>query len=230
MCTVKSKSCLLPSPCPSYHVPLLEWHYLLDFSHSFKDVTKKLTVVTFPMLLFSCVVTSDSLQPRGLQRISLTFTISWSLLKLMSVESMIPSKYLVLCCPLFFLSSIFPSSGSFPVSWLFTSGGQSIGASASASVLPMNIQGWFPIGLTGLSSLLFKGLSKIFSNTTVRKHQFYGFYFFLNFIYFWCYTWAFSSCSAQASHCCDFIWFLIMGPRVHVLNSCCMWALMSWGM
>ena len=128
MCTVKSKSCLLPSPCPSYHVPLLEWHYLLDFSHSFKDVTKKLTVVTFPMLLFSCVVTSDSLQPRGLQRISLTFTISWSLLKLMSVESMIPSKYLVLCCPLFFLSSIFPSSGSFPVSQFFASGSQRIGA------------------------------------------------------------------------------------------------------
>ena len=67
----------------------------------------------------------------------------------------------------------FPASRSFPVSWLFTSGDQSIGASASASVLPMNIQGWFPLGLTGLISLLSKGLSRIFSSTTVRKHQFF---------------------------------------------------------
>ena len=68
----------------------------------------------------------------------------------------------------------FPASGSFPMSQLFTSGGQSIGASASASVLPMNIQGWFPLGLTGLISLLSKGLSRIFSSTTVRKHQFFS--------------------------------------------------------
>ena len=65
----------------------------------------------------------------------------------------------------------FPASGSFPVSWLFASGGQSIGASTSASVLPMNIQGWFPLGLTGLISLQSKGLSRIFSNTTVQKIQ-----------------------------------------------------------
>ena len=57
---------------------------------------------------------------------------------------------------------------------LFTSCGQSIGASAPASVLPMNIQGWFPLGLTGLTSLLFKGLSRVFSNTTVQKRQFFG--------------------------------------------------------
>ena len=60
----------------------------------------------------------------------------------------------------------FPSSGSFPVNQLFVSGGRSIGASASASVLPMNIQGWFPLGLTGLINLQSKGLSKVFSNTT----------------------------------------------------------------
>ena len=66
----------------------------------------------------------------------------------------------------------FPASASFPMSQLFASGGQSIGASASASVL--NIQGWFPLGLTGLISLLSKGLSSIFSSTTVRKHQFFG--------------------------------------------------------
>ena len=68
----------------------------------------------------------------------------------------------------------FPTLGSFPMSWLFASGGQSIRASASASVLPMNIQDWFPLELTGLISLLSKGLPRVFSNTTVQKHQFFG--------------------------------------------------------
>ena len=68
----------------------------------------------------------------------------------------------------------FPGSGSFPVSWFFASGGQSIGASASASVLPMNIQGWFPLGWTGLFSLQSKGLSRVFSSTTVHKCQFFS--------------------------------------------------------
>ena len=67
----------------------------------------------------------------------------------------------------------FPESGCFPVSWLFASGGQSIGASASASFLPMKIQGWFLLGLTVLISLPSKGLSRVFSNTTVWKHQFF---------------------------------------------------------
>ena len=76
-------------------------------------------------------------------------TISLSLLKLMSIESVIWSNHLILC--LFFSCfQSFPASGSFPMSWLFTSGGQGIGA--SASVLPMNIQGWFPLGLTSWSS------------------------------------------------------------------------------
>ena len=66
-----------------------------------------------------------------------------------------------------------PASGSFPMSRLFASGGQSIGASASASVLPTNIQGWFPLGLTGLI-LLSKGSSRVFSNTTAQKHQFFS--------------------------------------------------------
>ena len=68
----------------------------------------------------------------------------------------------------------FPASGSFPMSQFFTSGGQSIGASASASVLPMNVQDWFPLGLMGWISLQSKGLSRVFSNTTVKKHQFFG--------------------------------------------------------
>ena len=68
----------------------------------------------------------------------------------------------------------FPASGSFPMSWLFASGGQSIGDSASASVLPMNIQHWFPSGRTGLIFLQSKGLSRVFSSTTVQRHQFFG--------------------------------------------------------
>ena len=68
----------------------------------------------------------------------------------------------------------FPSSGSFPMSHSFTSGDRSIGVSASASALPMNIRDWFPLGLTGLISLQSKGLSRIFSNTTVQKHQFFS--------------------------------------------------------
>ena len=67
-----------------------------------------------------------------------------------------------------------PASGSFPMSWRFTSGSQSIGASASASVLPMNIQGWFPLGFTSLISLLSKRPSRVFSSTTIQKYQFFG--------------------------------------------------------
>ena len=91
---------------------------------------------------------------------SLSITNSWSLLKLMSIELVMPSKHLILCHSLLLLPSIFPTSGSFPMSQLFASGGQSIGASASASVLPMNIQGWFPLRLTILIPLLFKGFQE----------------------------------------------------------------------
>ena len=104
---------------------------------------------------------------------SLSFTISYGLLKLMSIESVMPSNHLITCRPLLLLPSIFPTSRSFPVSWLFTSGGQSIGALASASVLPMNIQGWSPLGLTGLVSWLSKGLSGVFPPTTRWRHQFF---------------------------------------------------------
>ena len=68
----------------------------------------------------------------------------------------------------------FPASGPSSMSWLFASAGQSIGASSSASILPMNIQGWLPLGLTGLISLLSKGLSRVFSSTIVQKHQFFS--------------------------------------------------------
>ena len=127
------------------------------------------------MLLFSCSVMSNSLWPHGLQHARLPC----------------PSPSPGVCsnlCPLSqwlhptisssavafsFCHLSFPASGSFTMSWHFASGGQSIGASASASVLPMNAQDWFPLGLTGLILLLAKGLPRVFSNTTVQKHQFF---------------------------------------------------------
>ena len=100
---------------------------------------------------------------------SLSITSSWSPPKPMSIEQMMPSNHLILCHPLLLLRHSFPSSGSFLRSQFFASGSQSIGASVSASVLPMNIQNWFPLGLTGFISLQSKGLSRVFSSTTVQK-------------------------------------------------------------
>ena len=106
---------------------------------------------------------------------SLSFTISWSLFKLMFIEFESVMHPTISSSVISFSSfpQSFPASGSFPMSQLFTSGGQSIGASASASVLPVNIQRWFPLGLTDLIFLLSKGLSRVFSSTTIWKHQFF---------------------------------------------------------
>ena len=125
---------------------------------------------------FSHSVMSDSLQPHGLQHARL------------SCPSPTPRAYSNSCplhqwCHLTISSFVmplsshlqsFPESGSFPMNWFFTSGGQSIGVSTLASVLPMNTQDWFPLGLTGWISLQSKGLSRVFPNTTVLKHQFFG--------------------------------------------------------
>ena len=106
---------------------------------------------------------------------SLFFTNSWSLLKLMSFETVMPSNHHIFCHPLLLLPSIFPPlSRPFLVSWLFASGGQSIQVSASASVLSMNIQDWFPLGLTSWISLQSKGLSRVFYNTIVQKYQLFS--------------------------------------------------------
>ena len=105
---------------------------------------------------------------------TLSDTISRSLLKLISVELMLPSVHLILCHPLLLLPSIFPSIRVFSnesalhIRWL------NIGVSVSTSVLPMNTQDWSPLGWTGWISLQFKGLSRVFSNTTVQKHQVFG--------------------------------------------------------
>ena len=101
---------------------------------------------------------------------SLSITNSQSLPKLVSIESLMPSNHLILCRPLLLLPSIFPNT----MSQLFASGGQNVGVSAStSSVHPMNTQNWFPLGWTGWISLQSKGLSRVFSNTTVQKHQFF---------------------------------------------------------
>ena len=115
---------------------------------------------------FSCSMVSDSLRPQA----SLPVTIYQILLKIMSIESVMPSNHLILCYPLLLLPLL--ASGSFLMSQFFTSGGQSIGASASASILPVNIQDWLPSRLTGWISLQSK--SRVFSNTTVQNHQFFG--------------------------------------------------------
>ena len=127
------------------------------------------------LLLFSHSIMSNSLRPHGLQHARLpcpspshgvcsnSYPLSWRRHATIS-SSVFPNSYL----------QSFPASRSFLVSWLFASGGQSIGASASASVFPMNIQGWFPLGLTGLICLLSNRLSRVFSNTTAQKHQFFS--------------------------------------------------------
>ena len=103
---------------------------------------------------------------------SLSITNSRNLLKLMSIKLVMPSNHLIFCCPLL-LPSIFPSIRVFfVVCQFFTSGGKCIGVSASTSVLPMNTQDWSPVEWTGWIFLQSKGLSRVFSNTTVQKHQF----------------------------------------------------------
>ena len=128
------------------------------------------------LLLLSHSAVSDSLQLHGLQHPRLPCSSPSPGVCSNSGPSSQRCHPTILSSVIPFSSCLqsFPASGSFPMSWLFASGGQSIGASTSASVLPMNIQGWFPLGLTGLISLQTKGLSRVFSNTTIQKHQFFS--------------------------------------------------------
>ena len=105
---------------------------------------------------------------------SRSITNSRSLLKLMPIESVMPSSHLILCCPLLLLPLIPPSIRVFSNESTLSMRWPSIGVSASASVLPMNTQDSSPLGRTGWISLQSKGLSRVFSNTTVQKHQFFG--------------------------------------------------------
>ena len=105
------------------------------------------------------------------RQVSLSITNSWSLLKLMSIKSLTPSTISSSIIPFFSCSQSFLESRSFRVSQFFSSGGQSVGVSALVSVLPMNIQEWFPLGWTNWISLQSKGLLRVFSNNTVQKHN-----------------------------------------------------------
>ena len=134
------------------------------------------TFQCFSSLQFSCSVMSDSLWPRGLQQARPPCPSPTP----RACSNSCPSNQW--CHPAISSSAVplssclqsFPAPVSFPMSQVFASGGQSIGVSASASVLPMNIQDWFPLGLIGFISLQSKGLSRVFSNTTVQKHQFFS--------------------------------------------------------
>ena len=125
------------------------------------------------LLLFSCSVLPDSLQPHGRQHARFSCLSpsprNWS----NSCPLCRWSHPTISVAPFSSCLQYFPGSGSFPMSQFFPSDGQSIRVSSLASVLPMNIQGWFPLGVTGLISLLSKGLSRVFPNTTVQKYQFF---------------------------------------------------------
>ena len=132
------------------------------------------------LLLFSCQVLSNSLQPQGLQHTRLlcpplsprvcssSYPLSWWCCLTIS-SSAAP----------FFCFQSFPESGSLPMTWLFTSSGQNFGASASAVVFPMNIQGWFPLELTSFVPLQSKGLSRVFSSTSLKASILQGLAFFM---------------------------------------------------
>ena len=142
-------------------------HEILLYTFSFANIKK---------VQFSCSVVSNSLRLHGLQHTRLPCPSPTPRARSNSCPSsqwyhptISFSVILFSSCP-----QSFPASGSFQMSQSFASGGQGIGVLASASVLPMNIQGWFPLGLTGLIFLQSKELSRVFSNTTVQKHQFFG--------------------------------------------------------
>ena len=123
---------------------------------------------------FSCSLVSDSLRSHGLQhtRLPCPSPIPGAYTNLFPSSQWCHPTISSSVVPFSFCLQSFPASGSFLMSQFFVSGGQSIRVSVSASVLPINIQDWFPLGLTGLISLQSKGLSRVFSNTTVWKHQF----------------------------------------------------------
>ena len=158
---------------PAY-VPLIGWPAYVPPNCSMRRTRRRLLMTGFSSVQLLSHVWLFATPWTPACQASLSITNSQSLLKLMPIELVVPSNHLILCCPLLSCPQSFPASGSFTMSQFFISGGQSVEVSASASVLPMNIQDWFPLGLTGWISLQSKTLSKVFSNTTVQKHKFFG--------------------------------------------------------
>ena len=140
------------------------WETIIEFSYS----------VLISSVQFSLSVMSNSLWPHGLKHTRLHCTSTTPGVFSCPVSQWCYPNISFSVIPFSFCIQSFPVAGSFLMSQFFTSGGQSTGYSASASVLPTNIQDWFPIGSTGLISLLSKGLWRVFSDTTVQKHQFLG--------------------------------------------------------
>ena len=156
--------------------------YLVTFYSSHKSFLSlsDLLNAKYQMLLlfFSLSVMLNSLRPHGLQHAKLCCPSPCPRACSNSCPLRVGDAIQPSCSssvvPFSFCLQSFPPSGSFPMSQFFASGGQSTGASASASVLPMNIQGWFPLGWTGWISLQSRGLSRVFSNSAVQKHQFFS--------------------------------------------------------
>ena len=143
-------------------------HYIMYITHHTFNLLQSLSHIQ----LFETPWTAAHQAP-------LSSTISWSLIKLMPIKSVMPSNHLILCQLLLLLPSIFPSTKVFSNESILCIKWQCIGASASVWVLSMNIQGWFPLIWTSLISLQPKGLSRVFSNTAVQNHQFLGISFLM---------------------------------------------------
>ena len=169
--------CSRPHPHPNKHSPppkkkkkRNEWVLF-----ALLPLTSSLTFEQDQLVQFSLSVVSDSATKwTAAHQASMSITNSWSLLKFISIESVMPSNHLILCHPLLLLPSIIPSIRVFSNESVLHIRWPKVGASASALVHPINVQDWFPLGWTGWISLQSKGLSRVFSNTTVQKHQFFG--------------------------------------------------------
>ena len=174
--SLKAAFMLLENHTAANSIPLL---HSKKFQHSVDLPTEYRTTMESLFFIFSSVQWLSRVRLFvtpwiAARQASLSITNSWSLLKLMPIESVMPSSHLILCCPLSSCPQSFPASRSFPLSHRLAWGDQSTGVSASTSVLPMNTQDWSPLRWTGWISLRSKGLSRVFSNTTVQKHQFFS--------------------------------------------------------
>ena len=161
------------SPVSCFILSFFSLHYIYIYVYIFTH-----THTHTHTCCYCCLVAKScpTLWPHGLQHVKLPCP---SLSPGVCLNSCLLSRWCYLtisssAAPFSFCLWSFPTSKSFPMSWLFPSGGQSTGASTSASVLPMNIQGWFPLGLNGLISLQPNRLSRVFSSTTIWKHQFFS--------------------------------------------------------
>ena len=158
---------------PYQKLKIYLWRYLIHHSFIYNNV--KYMLIQFSSVQSLSRVRLFATPWIAARQASLSTTNSWSSPKLMSIESVMPSSHLIFCHdPVSSCPQSLPAAGSFPMSQLFAWGGQSIGVSALASVLPTNTQDWSPLGWTGWISLQSKGLSRVFSNTTVQKHQFFS--------------------------------------------------------